>query len=531
MSWKCTTTPGARTGRMSSTRKFTSPPARRVGPASTKRIPLSPSVRKMSASTSSPRSRSTRPTSPSRSSAAPGNGSTTVYSARSPESFSFIRSAAAITRDEHPEPTSMTRRGWDRAASGPRRRSRDPARPEGRAAAPRACRRPPSGFADPRRDGHGDPRYRAPASSSARASAGSPARGTHRCRCRFRPSGEPRAPGDPDLPRGSRRGMIADGSGGAGRAGELSRYPLSSRLQQVTRVDSRGLVSPVRQASPVESEAEEEPAMLLFEIGADDRVEALGQNDELVNRDRVPEVPAGKTRLGGHVRDLRGRPRLADRTILGIGTPSERFLDCLLPPVRLRKAKYVRGVEVKPDGLVVVHHDPCLAIGPQHTSELLQHTHRIGDVMEYPRSVHVVDRCVRQWQPRRALADPHRLWLGSVERETLFGLAQRPVRHVHPDQPRRLGILDEAHQVVPGPAAVVEDDLAVLPLHGHMLQVVEVLLGAPPEVPQRLVAVPEATVLRHVIGRPELLRRLGPPPRSRGEPCGPPRESHPPPGP
>src|SRR5258708_36390205 len=134
---------------------------------------------------------------------------------------------------------------------------------------------------------------------------------------------------------------------------------------------------------------------------------------------------------------------------------------------------------------------------------------------------------MRQWQPRRVLADAHYLWLRAVERETIFGLAQRRGRHVHPDQPCWLGILDEAHQVVPGPAAVVEDDLAVLALHGHVLQVVEILLGAPPEVPQRLLAVAEATVLGHVVGRPELLRRLGPPPAQPGEPCRPPRESHP----
>src|SRR5882724_9952141 len=112
-----------------------------------------------------------------------------------------------------------------------------------------------------------------------------------------------------------------------------------------------------------------------------------------MDRDRVPEVPTGETRLGGHGRDLGGGPRLADRTIRGIGTPPERFPDSLVPSVGPRGAEYVRGMEVKPDGVVVVHHDASLAIRPQHAPELLQHAYRIGDVMEYPRAMDVVDRC------------------------------------------------------------------------------------------------------------------------------------------
>jgi hypothetical protein len=128
--------------------------------------------------------------------------------------------------------------------------------------------------------------------------------------------------------------------------------------------------------------------------------------------------------------------------------------------------------------------------------------------MEHPRAVDVVDRRIRQGQPDRALANANQLRLRPVQRETIFGLAQRRRGHVHANQPRRPGIFDEAHQVVPGATAIVEHDLAVLSRDRHVLEVVEILLGPPPEVPQGFLPVAETAVTRHVEGRPELLRGL-----------------------
>jgi hypothetical protein len=110
--------------------------------------------------------------------------------------------------------------------------------------------------------------------------------------------------------------------------------------------------------------------MLLLEIEADDCVEALGQNNELMGRDRVSEVPAAEARSGTHLGDVGRPPRLADWAILRVGAPPERIPDRRLQPIGLPETKHVGRVQMKPDRLVVVDHEPSLAIGPQHPPEL-----------------------------------------------------------------------------------------------------------------------------------------------------------------
>src|SRR5262245_51804332 len=82
---------------------------------------------------------------------------------------------------------------------------------------------------------------------------------------------------------------------------------------------------------------------------------------------------------------------------------------------------------------------------------------------------------------------------------------------------------------MPRATAVVEHHLAVLAHDRHVLEIIDILLGAPPEVPEGLVSVVEASVARHVEARPEFFRRLWPEPGPPGEPRGQLRECHPPP--
>jgi len=162
---------------------------------------------------------------------------------------------------------------------------------------------------------------------------------------------------------------------------------------------------------------------------------------------------------------LLGPPDRVYRTVLAIGRARKSDSGSQIGIQAILDLHYVSHIEMKPNRVVIVDHQPQLAGWFEQALKLAEQASRLLDAHQYSRTMDIIERRCVERQIIGAIIDANELRLGMMQLETLFRLAQRTGRDINAYESFRARVMGKPHQVVPWAAAIVQNCHAVLAAH------------------------------------------------------------------